>query len=170
MNQLSKWLHCPICSNKKDGLYLDKHLRFFYETYFVRNTQRPYVTQNLYDLLKKEEEFKKEVEKIIFKGKAPEEIKKIKESGEKSEVKIGKKRIVIPMKGSIDHKTKKELEKAVEKAKLQGEIPESAQDTIPYEVPYEDGIFESAPGYFTQTIAYEDITYQLQRNHVWKMA
>ena len=68
------------------------------------------------------------------------------------------------MTGRIDRNTKKELEKAVKKAKLKGEIPESAQDTIPYKVPYPDGIFESDDGYFTQTIAFEDITYQLLDN------
>lgn len=47
---------------------------------------------------------------------------------------------------------------------MKGDIPESAQDTIPYRVPYEDGIFESDKGYFTQTIAFEDITYQLLDN------
>lgn len=146
---------------KKDGLYLDKHIRFFVETYFIRNTERPYVTQNIYDLLTQEEELKKEVERIIFKGKSPEQIQEIKASGDKSEVRIGKKKMIIPMKGPINYQTKKELEKAVKKAKLKGEIPQSAQETIPYEVPHEDGIFESSPGYFTQTIAYEDITYQL---------
>ena len=149
---------------KKDGLYLDKHIRFFYETYFVRNTDRPYVTQNLYDLLRKEQKFHEEVEKIIFKGKSPEEAEKLKALGESSTVKIGKKKISIPVKGPIDFKTKKELEKAVKKAKIKGDIPESAQETIPYEVPYEDGIFESAPGYFTQTIVFEDVTYQLLDN------
>ena len=74
------------------------------------------------------------------------------------------KKIIIPIKGPIDRNTKKELEKAVKKAKLKGEIPESAQDTIPYKIPYPDGIFESDDGYYTQTIAFEDITYQLLDN------
>ena len=146
---------------KKDGLYLDKHIRFFYRTYFIRNTDRPYRTQNMYVLLFQEEKFNKEVEKIIFKGKTPEQIKELKSSGEKSEIKIAGRKMIIPVKGPVDYRTKKELEKAVKKAKLRGSIPESAQESIPYEVPHEDGIFESAPGYFTQTIAFEDITYQL---------
>jgi len=153
-----------ILYKKKDGLYLDKHIRFFYETHFVRNTDRPYVTQNLYDLLRKEKMFHEEVEKIIFKGKSPEEIEKIKAVGDSSEVKIGKRKLIIPLKGPIDYRTKKELEKAVKKAKLKGTIPESAQESIPYKVPHEDGIFESAPGYFTQTIGFEDVTYQLLDN------
>ena len=149
---------------KKDGLYIDRHIKFFVDTYFIRNTERPYVTQNLYDLLEKERRFAREVERILFKGKSPEEIQKIREAGEKSTIKIGKKKITIPIKGPIDYKTKKELEKAVKKAKFIGDIPKSAQETIPYEIPHEDGIFESASGYFTQTIAFEDVTYQLLDN------
>ena len=149
---------------KKDGLYIDRHIKFFVDTYFIRNTERPYVTQNLYDLLEKERRFAREVERILFKGKSPEEIQKIREAGEKSTIKIGKKKIIIPIKGPINYKTKKELEKAVKKAKFIGDIPKSAQETIPYEIPHEDGIFESASGYFTQTIAFEDVTYQLLDN------
>lgn len=145
-------------------MYIEKHLKFYYETHFVRNTERPYKTNNLYDLLKQEEAFTREVENIVFRGKTPTQIKAMKAAGETSEVQIGKKKIIIPIKGPIDRNTKKELEKAVKKAKLKGEIPESAQDTIPYKIPYPDGIFESDDGYYTQTIAFEDITYQLLDN------
>lgn len=153
-----------LVSLKKDGMYMEKHVRFWYETHFIRNTDRPYMTNNLYDLMDKEDQLKREVEKIVFKGKTPAEIKSIKEKGQISQVKIGGKKLTIPMQGPIDRNTKKELEKAVKKARLQGKIPESAQDTIPYLVPYPDGIFESDERYFTQTICFEDITYQLLDN------
>ena len=149
---------------KKNGMGMEKYLWYFYETHFIRNTERVYVTNNLYVLQEEEEKLQKEVERIVFSGKTRKEIAGIKAAGETSEVRIGKKRITIPMKGPIDPKVKKELEKAVKKAKVKGDIPESAQDTIPYRVPYEDGIFESDKGYFTQTIAFEDITYQLLDN------
>lgn len=149
---------------KKDGMGIEKHLKFYYETHFVRNTDRPYQTNNLYDLMAEEERLQREVESIIFQGKNKEEIEQIRASGETQELKVGNKKIVIPMKGKIEPKVKKELEKAVKKAKIKGKIPESAQDTVPYKIPYEDGIFESADGYFTQTIAFEDITYQLLDN------
>lgn len=149
---------------KKNGMGMEKYLWYFYETHFIRNTDRPYVTNNLYILQEEEERLQKEVEKIVFSGKTQKEITRIKAANETSEVRVGKKRIIIPMKGPIDPKVKKELEKAVKKAKIKGDIPESAQDTIPYRIPYEDGIFESEKGYFTQTIAFEDITYQLLDN------
>lgn len=150
-----------VLLHEKDGMYIEKHISYFFETHYVRNTERPYKTQNIYELMWQEQYLQKEIEKIVFRGMTEEQIKKEKSSGKSSEVKIGKKRIKIPVKGPIDLKTKRELVKAVKKARLHGEIPESAQESIPYEKPYEDGIFESAPGYFTQTIAFEDITYQL---------
>lgn len=149
---------------KKDGMGIEKHLKFYYETHFVRNTDRPYQTNNLYDLMQEEERLQREVESILFQGKNKEEIAQIRAAGETTELKVGKKKIVIPMKGPIEPKVKRELEKAVKKAKIKGEIPESAQDTVPYKIPYEDGIFESADGYYTQTMAFEDITYQLLDN------
>lgn len=149
---------------KKDGMYIEKHLRYWHETHFVRNTERPYVTNNIYDAVARSWQLQEEVERIVFKGKSAEEIAAIKASGETSEVKLGKKRFVIPLSGPVDRATKRELERAVKKAKLTGQIPESAQETIPYRIPYEDGIFESAEGYYTQTIAFEDITYQLLDN------
>lgn len=149
---------------KKNGMGVEKYLKYFYETHFVRCTDRPYQTNNLYELMEEEEKIQREVERILFAGKTKKEVAQIKAAGETSEIKIGQKHITIPMKGPIDPKVKKELEKAVRKAKVRGEIPESAQDTIPYKIPYEDGIFESAEGYFTQTIAFEDITYQLLDN------
>lgn len=145
-------------------MYIEKHLRYWHETHFVRNTERPYVTNNIYDAVTRSRQFQEEVERIVFKGKSAGEIAAIKASGETSEVKLGKRKFVIPLSGPIDRTTKKELEKAVRKAKLTGQIPESAQETIPYRIPYEDGIFESAPGYYTQTVAFEDITYQLLDN------
>ena len=103
---------------QSNGMGMEKYFKFFYETHFIRNTDRPYQTSNLYVLMEQEEELQKEVERIVFQGKSKEEIARIRASGETSEVKIGKKRIVIPMQGPIDPKIKKELEKAVRKAKI----------------------------------------------------
>lgn len=158
----------PICFFilfKKDGLYMEVHARYWYETHFIRNTDRPYQTNNLYELMQEEKRIKKEVEAIVFKGKTPAEIEAARASGQMQEVKLGKhKKIYVPLTGKIDKQTKKELERMVRKAKIKGDIPESAQDTIPYRIPYPDGIFESDDGYYTQTIAFDDITYQLLDN------
>lgn len=156
---------CAAMLYKKDGMYMEVHAKYWYETHYIRNTDRPYQTNNLYDLMQEKERVKKEVEKIVFQNKTPAEIEKIKAGGAMQEVQIGKhKKIYVPLVGKIDKQTKKELEKMVKKARIKGDIPESAQDTIPYKVPYPDGIFESADQYYTQTIAFEDITYQLLDN------
>lgn len=150
---------------KKDGMYMEVHAKYWYETHHIRNTDRPYQTSNLYDLLQNEQKIKEEVEKIVFKNKTPAQIEAIKASGQMQEVKIGRnQKISIPRIGKLDKETKRELERMVKKAKLKGDIPESAQDTIPYKIPYPDGIFESADGYYTQTMAFDDITYQMLDN------
>lgn len=154
--------------HKKDGMYMEVHIRYFIETHFIRNTERPYQTQNMYALLMEEKRIEEEVEKIVLKGKCEEEIKEIKKTGQMQEITVRsglrQKKICVPLTGKLDRATKKELERMVRKAKLKGEIPESAQETIPYKMPYPDGVFESADGYFTQTIAFDDITYQLLDN------
>ena len=154
--------------HKKDGMYMEVHIRYFIETHFIRNTERPYQTQNMYALLMEEKRIEEEVEKIVLKGKCEEEIKEIKKTGQMQEITVRsglrQKKICVPLTGKLDRATKKELERMVRKAKLKGEIPESAQETIPYKMPYPDGVFESADGYFTQTIAFDEITYQLLDN------
>lgn len=62
-------------------MYIEKHLRYWYETHFVRNTERPYVTRNIYDAVVKSRQLQKEVEQIVFKGKSAEEIAAVKASG-----------------------------------------------------------------------------------------
>lgn len=122
----------------KDGLFIEKHIRYYWETHHTRATQRPYVAQNLYEIMERQRELEKEVDSIL------------KKEG-----------IKIPQEGVIDKRVKKELEKAVSKAKRMGKIPESAQETIPYRKAFADGIFETEPGYYTKTLAFEDINYQL---------
>lgn len=158
----------PVCFSilfKKNGMYAETLVKYWYETHFIRNTDRPYQSDNLYDLMQEKERIEKEVDAIVFKGKTSAEIEEIRSSGQGQEIKVGKhKKIYVPVTGKIDKATKKELERMVKKAKIKGDIPESAQDTIPYKIPYPDGIFESDEGYFTQTIAFNDITYQLLDN------
>lgn len=152
----------------KNNLGMEKWAKYYYEAHFVRNSERPYKTDNFFRQIGREAKLQKEIERIVLKGKSKEERKRILAAGESQEVVFGKgkhkKKIRVPLKGKIDPKVKKELEKSVAKAKLKGEIPETAQDSIPYIRPFEDGIFESAPGYYTMTIEFDDVTYQLLDN------
>lgn len=51
---------CFILLRKKDGMYMEVHIRYWFETHFIRNTDRPYETENLYDLLMEEIRIKEE--------------------------------------------------------------------------------------------------------------
>lgn len=151
-------------THKKDGLYMERHLLYYYETHFKRNTERPYITSNLYELKEKNEAINHKIDEILYKGKTKMEIQKIKETGKEAVIRAGKTKIRVPVEGRLDRRTKRELERTIRKAKLKGDIPESAQDTIPYRNIYKDGIMESEKGFFTLTVAFEDINYQLLDN------
>ena len=59
---------------------------------------------------------------------------------------------------------KKQIEAAIARAKNQDNKKKSAQDSIPFERMYQDGICRVKPGYFTKTIQFQDINYQLNQN------
>lgn len=59
---------------------------------------------------------------------------------------------------------KKQIEAAIAKAKQQDKKKKSAQDSIPFERMWPDGICRVKPGYFTKTIQFQDINYQLNQN------
>ena len=40
-------------------------------------------------------------------------------------------------------------------------VPRTAQESIPFQRMFEDGTFRIRPGYYTRTIQYQDINYQL---------
>lgn len=59
---------------------------------------------------------------------------------------------------------KKRLTRAVKKAKRDGRIPQSAQQTIPYKEMCRDGICVVNDRYYTKQIEFLDINYQLAQN------
>ncbi len=59
---------------------------------------------------------------------------------------------------------KKQIEAAIARAKNQDKKKKSAQDSIPFERMWPDGICRVKPGYFTKTIQFQDINYQLNQN------
>ena len=64
----------------------------------------------------------------------------------------------VPMTG----KEKKAL--ALEKWRRRHNVPHSAQETIPYKQMYRSGICLTEDGYYTKTIRFFDINYQLAQN------
>ena len=59
---------------------------------------------------------------------------------------------------------KKQIEAAIARAKNQDNKKKSAQDSIPFERMFPDGVCRVRPGYFTKTIQFQDINYQLNQN------
>ena len=59
---------------------------------------------------------------------------------------------------------KRRLSAAFQKAKKDGKIPRTAQQTIPYQEMCRDGICIVTPRYFTKQIQFYDINYQLAQN------
>ena len=75
-----------------------------------------------------------------------------------------KKKKIINADKPLTHKQKKQIVAAMKKAQMQGKIAKSAQQTIPYKEMYPDGICKVSVGYYTKTIQFFDINYQLARN------
>ena len=59
---------------------------------------------------------------------------------------------------------KRQIEAAIARAKNQDKKKKSAQDSIPFERMFPDGICRVNSGYFTKTIQFQDINYQLSQN------
>ena len=75
-----------------------------------------------------------------------------------------KKRQVIPADKPLSHKQKRQIADAVKKAKMQGKIAMSAQQTICYKAMYPDGVCRVTDKLYTKTMQFFDINYQLARN------
>ncbi len=54
---------------EKNGQPFEKVAKNIINVIFIRPKQRPYKTENYYDLLRRQEELNKEVERIVTKGK-----------------------------------------------------------------------------------------------------
>ena len=72
--------------------------------------------------------------------------------------------MVLSTKRKLTRAEKREIEAAIARAKNQDKKKKSAQDSIPFERMYTDGICRVKPGYFTKTIQFQDINYQLNQN------
>ena len=67
-------------------------------------------------------------------------------------------------KRKLTRSEKKQIEAAIARAKNQDKKKKSAQDSIPFERMFPDGICRVNPCYFTKTIQFQDINYQLNQN------
>ena len=75
-----------------------------------------------------------------------------------------KKKITLSAEKPLTSRQRKRIADTVKKAKMQGKIAMSAQDTISYKEMRPDGICIVKDNYFTKTIQFYDINYQLAKN------
>lgn len=75
-----------------------------------------------------------------------------------------KSKIIIPKDKPLNGSQRRQIAEAVNKAKIQGKIALSAQQTIPYIEMRQDGICKVTKTFYTKTIRFLDINYQLARN------
>ena len=62
---------------------------------------------------------------------------------------------------NLSKKQQKEIQAVLQKVKKDDGVPHSAQQSIPFEKMYKNGICRVMEGYYTKTIQFQDINYQL---------
>lgn len=67
----------------------------------------------------------------------------------------------IKMPENLTAAQQKEIKAVMERARGKGDVPESAQDSIPFQRMFPDGICRVTENYYTKTIQFQDINYQL---------
>jgi type IV secretory pathway VirB4 component len=70
----------------------------------------------------------------------------------------------LSTKTKLTRAEKKQIQAAIARAKNQDKKKKSAQDSIPFERMWPDGVCRVKPGYFTKTVQFQDINYQLNQN------
>lgn len=69
-----------------------------------------------------------------------------------------------PVKKKLSRADRKQIEAAISRASRTDQKGISAQDSIPYERMWPDGICRVTGCYYTKTIQFQDINYQLSQN------
>ena len=70
----------------------------------------------------------------------------------------------VSFKNKLSRSDRKQIEAAIARANRTDRNEKSAQDSIPYERMWPDGICRVSDGYYTKTIQFQDINYQLSQN------
>lgn len=68
------------------------------------------------------------------------------------------------MPAHLNRKQQREIKAVVERAKKDNGIPQTAQQSIPFQRMFPDGICRVTDNYYTKTIQYQDINYQLAQH------
>ena len=70
----------------------------------------------------------------------------------------------VKTKKKLSRADRKQIEAAIARANRTDKKEKSAQDSIPYERMWPDGICRVSDGHYTKTIQFQDINYQLSQN------
>lgn len=70
----------------------------------------------------------------------------------------------VRTKKKLSRADRKQIEAAIARANRTDKKEKSAQDSIPYERMWPDGICRVADGHYTKSIQFQDINYQLSQN------
>ena len=141
---------------EKHGQPLEKIVGNILKVAVIRPKQRPYQTNNFYAVLKRQEMLDKEVYDIVHRNK---------KMAAPSAGKTGRKdRAAGKDKEKLSRADKKQIEAAIARANRTDKKGKSAQDSIPYERMWPDGICRVSDSHYTKTIQFQDINYQLSQN------
>ena len=126
---------------EKNGQPLEKLIGNLLQVSVLRPKQRPYKTNNFYAVVERQADLDREVHGII-RGKG----------------KKGK------QKGRLTREEKKQIEAAIARANRTDKKEKSAQDSIPFEQMWPNGVCRLPDGRYSKTIQFQDINYQLSQN------
>lgn len=65
------------------------------------------------------------------------------------------------MPAHLNRKQQREVKAVIERAKKDNGVPQTAQQSIPFQRMFPDGICRVTDSYYTKTIQFQDINYQL---------
>ncbi len=141
---------------EKHGQPLEKIVGNILKVAVIRPKQRPYQTNNFYAVLKRQEMLDKEVYDIVHRNK-----KWLHRMFGKTEEKTVQ---PVKTKKKLSRADKKQIDAAIVRANRTDKKGKSAQDSIPYERMWPDGICRISDSHYTKTIQFQDINYQLSQN------
>ena len=67
----------------------------------------------------------------------------------------------VKMPANLNRKQQREIKAVVERAKKDNGVPQTAQQSIPFQRMFPDGICRVTDSFYTKTIQFQDINYQL---------
>ena len=67
---------------------------------------------------------------------------------------------------NLNAKQQREIKAVVEKAKRDNGVPQTAQQSIPFQRMFPDGICRVTDSFYTKTIQFQDINYQLAQQEI----